>query len=348
MSSPLRRTVPLVALALALAGCGGSTEDDGSASPPAEAPPDDADPAGDDTGNGADAGSPDAVESASGEAASDGAATGEALPADGSGADEPTDAPATEEPGASIRDVDLAAQSWRQALTGESVVPAEGDGLRQFTVSDAVAYADVDGDGHEDAAASLQVLDGNAYEETWYVWRWDPESQAAVQVESPIARQSGCGDDVLSVTGEGEVFVVVEELRPAGSAAPCVDGGTIPVTRQVTLEDGWPVLAGGMSGEGGICPQVEYAGDEMWPAGDVEIHAAPTDGSAPIGEPAPDWWMEVDVSGHHFLWRPNWMLVHLMYDEQPAALAGMPGYFPCAWAYIEDDQRPVPHAPYVP
>ncbi|MGC5617595.1 hypothetical protein [Georgenia sp. Z1491] len=335
----------LIALLLALTACGGS-DDEGTTEHEVHVEVDDA---ADGTPELApvESGSDDAVEvdadQTGAETLSDGAAGG------GYGVVGEEVGEEAQEAGPTIRDVDLSTLPWRQALTGESVVPVEGDEYgRIYTVGEQIEFADVDGDGHEDALAVLEVVDGNAVEETWYIWTWDPEAEAAVQVESPVARTARCGDTVHEVAAVDGAFAVTEALRyQDDTSGDCATDGPIVHTRHVTLESGWPVLTGGLSGEGGICPQFQYATDDMWPVGDVELHAAPVDGSAPLGEPRPDWWLEVDVSRHEFLWRPNWILVHQVYDAQPEALASSNGYRPCAWAYLADDQRPLPHGPYV-
>ncbi|MGO1583945.1 MAG: hypothetical protein ACTHXO_12070 [Actinomycetaceae bacterium] len=344
----LATSAALVAL-LALAACGGGSDDDGAT--PDSPAPEQSTPS--DTSTETATGGPDGdadVTSAVGEPGED--ADVEQADADdpearaGTTQDDEED-PAEDLP--SIRDADFSVLEWRQAWTGTTVVPVDGDGLRQYVVGEQVAHADVDGDGHEDALVPLEIHDGNGFEQTWYIWRWDPEALTPVQVESPVAREARCGDTVLGIDSVAGAFVVMEALRHQDDdSLPCSELGPIQVTRHVTLQDGWPVLTGGLVGDGGICPQFRHATDNVFDAAGAPLQAAPIEGGAPLGDPAPDWWLEVDVERHPALWRPHWLLVHIGYWDPPTDVAAAGDYRPCAWGYLENDDRPIPDlGPYI-
>lgn len=288
----------------------------------------------------------------------DGSEDSSAAPEDQSGAkQEPSDATGEDagadhdagaqtaaiEDAPTIQESDFAALEWREAVNEFYVIPAEDDGLQTITIGEQIAYADVDGDGHDDALVPLQISDGNWFEQIWYIWTWDPQSEAPVQVESPVAREARCGDAVRDVGAEGAAFVISEALRIQGDTSlDCASEGPIEITRHVTLDDGWPVLTGGLTGDGGICPQPNGT-DSMFPVGDADLRVAPYDDASPVTEAAPDAFDEVeDVWSHLWLYREHWMLVHLGYYDQNVT----GGYIPCAWIYLEEDTRPIPHAPY--
>ncbi|WP_123304139.1 hypothetical protein [Bogoriella caseilytica] len=252
-----------------------------------------------------------------------------------------------EEPGLTIRDVDLAALEWREAVTEEYLTPVEGHEHRTLEVTDAV-YADVDGDGHEDALAAIVISEQQWYEEIYYIWTWDPDEQVAVQVESPIARMARCGDTVLEIAAEEDAFVITEALRYQDGPQPdCASDGPVEITRQVRLEENWPVLTGELEGDGGICPQ-RLGTDDGWPVEDFDLHPGPWQSMTPLRDPAPAIFAEVDVWSHLWLYRENWMLVHVGYDTAPGEEKPGGDYTPCAWIFLEEDTRPIPHDPYLP
>lgn len=270
----------------------------------------------------------------------------DALDGDGDGVgdgDSDPDAADADEPGQAIRDIDLGALEWREAVSEQYVTPAEEPGPIQYAVAEPLAYADVDGDGHEDALAGLEITDGQGFEQIWYIWTWDEQAQTAVQVESPIARMARCGDAVLEVAAADGSFAVTEALRPQGDTSDCASLGHIQFTRHVTLEDGWPVLTGGVEGDGGICPQPD-ATDALFPV-EYPLHTGPLETMSTLSDPAPVGFAEVDVSGHLWLFREHWMLIHVTTEE---SVDQRGGYVPCAWVHLEEDTRPIPHAPHLP
>lgn len=337
-SAQFRSGLALAATALLLlAGCAGPP---GSADDPAtdEA----ADPATDvatETADGdleADGSLDDAADDAADDTADD--AAEDTLEGDS----DPGDT-AADEPSLTIRDIDLGELEWREAVSEQYLTPAAEPGPIQYAVAETIAYADVDGDGHEDALAGLEITDGQGFEQIWYIWTWDEQAQTAVQVESPIARMARCGDAVLEVAATDGSFALTEALRPQGDTSDCASLGHIQFTRHVSLEDGWPVLTGGIEGDGGICPQPD-ATDALFPA-EYPLHTGPLETMSMLSDPAPVSFAEVDVSGHLWLFREHWMLVHVTSEE---SVDQRGGYVPCAWVHLEEDTRPIPHAPHRP
>ncbi|GAA1731912.1 hypothetical protein [Brachybacterium phenoliresistens] len=260
------------------------------------------------------------------------------------GADDPASSPAASPDGPTIRDADLASVPWRESVHEMVLTPATHEGLRTIVVAPQVEYTDVDGDGHEDAFAALEITDGQGFEQIWYIWLWDPEAEEPVQVENPIARMARCGDSIHEISSAEGAFVVTESLRlQDGLEQDCASDGPVQVTRQVTVVDGWPVLTGGMQGHGGICPQRDGT-DAQFPVEDYVLQDAPAEGGAALTDPPPLTFGEVDVWGTPWLFRPHWMLVHVGFDNPvggPEVIEG--GYTPCAWVHLEDDTRPIPH-----
>ena len=142
----------------------------------------------------ADAAPEGALEEAADEAAPDGA--GDTDDGDDEGSELAAEA---EESGLSIRDIDLAELEWREAITEQHLTPARAPGPFQYAIAETIAYADVDGDGHDDALVGLEITEEQWFEQIWYIWTWDPQSEAPVQVESPVAREARCGEDRKSV-----------------------------------------------------------------------------------------------------------------------------------------------------
>lgn len=259
---------------------------------------------------------------------------------------EPSEDP---EPELTIRDVDFAALEWREAVAGEYLTPAEGHETFEVTIAEQIAFADVTGDGHEEALVGLEITEQQWFEQIYYIWTWDAEAETARQVESPVARMARCGDTIFDVTATDGAFIVSEALRfQDDTTLDCASDGPVRVERHITLEAGWPVLTGGLQGDGGICPQ-RLGTDDLWPVEEYPLLPGPFDGMSPLVEPQPVSFAEVDVWNHLWLYRENWMLAHVAFAnpaEGPPVTGG--DYTPCAWIFLEEDTRPIPHDPYLP
>ncbi|KUG57586.1 hypothetical protein [Nesterenkonia jeotgali] len=251
-----------------------------------------------------------------------------------------------EEP--SIRDVEFADLEWTEWVNEVVLIPAEGSDGPEFEVSEEIHYADADGDGHEDALVSLGWTDDRGFEDIWYIWAWDPDTESAYQAGGPVARAANCGDHVESVSAGEDHFVIEEHLWPQNADHDCASTPSIQVTRHLVLEDDWPVMISPVRAHGGMCPQI-LGTDDLWPVEDFEFRTSPEEAAGLVGDPAPTAFAEADVWSRLWLHYPNWMLVHLAYmnpADGPPVLEG--GYTPCGWVYLEEDTRPVPHDPYPP
>ena len=97
-------------------------------------------------------------------------------------------------------------------------------------------FADVNGDGAEDAAIELHQ-GGQGYTLAWYIWLW--ERGTAVQITEPFIDFSRCSGQVDSVTAVAGGFTVKEMF--ANPDNPCATGGVVPVTYTVAVRDGFVV-----------------------------------------------------------------------------------------------------------
>lgn len=252
------------------------------------------------------------------------------------GAPEPETEADDSEP--TIRDVDFSTLRWRDAVSERFVriSPSDADPSSGPVVSvgELVAYADADGDGDEDALVPLSIADGNDVSQVWYVWTWDEDTQAAVQVENPIARESRCGDAVTAVAAaEAGGFVVTERLRSPEGAGTCSADPEIPAERTVVLSDGWPVLTTGLGGHGGICPQPGGTDAGVFPVEDAVLLGGPRESIGLVRGEEIFWFSVVDVSARPWLQREDWTLVHFGPLRGGADRSFRPygDYTPCAW-----------------
>lgn len=191
-----------------------------------------------------------------------------------------------------IRAVDLRNTPWLYsaggvevplALTlvdGQATVQA-AEGAARFEFQD-VAYGDVDGDGDDDAVASISRSGDNTYERLWYLWLL--QDQDAMQVKYPIAQSGKCGTAVDSVVpGQGRVEITQRlRQRVVDDRVPCSEPGTGLQQRTITVhtegEQAWPVQTAPIPAWGGICPGSPWPDSEP---GLVNLWSAPTQ-SAPV------------------------------------------------------------------
>lgn len=189
---------------------------------------------------------------------------------------------------ADIREADLGNVSWLYSLGGTELpltvqlVDGESfDGATAYLMED-VQYGDVDGDGDEDAVASISQANGNGYERLWYLWLVDGAEVA--QLQYPIAQTSRCGTAVDAVVaGDGSVSVTQRQrLAVVDDAVPCSDAGTGLQVRTITVQrEGellWPVQTEPIPAWGGICPRSPWpdASPQM-----LNLFAAPSMDAAP-------------------------------------------------------------------
>ena len=130
-------------------------------------------------------------------------------------------------------------------------------------------YADADGDGFLDAAVELTVIDGNGYEDLWYIVLWDKATRKAVQLDDPFARTVRCGDLVDTVKA-ARGFTVTEH-RTEGDLATCADQPPDAITRTIGVRDGWLAELSPNKGYGGICPHAIGTDENHAPPPDLRI-----------------------------------------------------------------------------
>ncbi|MCK9896840.1 hypothetical protein [Frankia sp. AgB32] len=111
------------------------------------------------------------------------------------------------------------------------------EGRITSTMTGPVVYADVDGDGDEDAAAGLHSVGEQLVADSWSVWLW--QDGRPLQVRRPIAVTSRCDKPIESVAAEPTGFRVRAFVAIRGD--DCATGGSLPVTYVAAVRDGWPV-----------------------------------------------------------------------------------------------------------
>lgn len=254
-----------------------------------------------------------------------------------------------EEEALTIRDIEFADLEWTEWVNEQIFVPAVGfEDEHWFHLGEEIVYEDVNGDGHEDALVPIGQTEERWMERIWYIWAWDPEKQEAYQASGPVARAAECGDRVLSVSAEDGAFIIHEQLWPQGADVVCAAEPPVEVTRHIVLEDDWETMISPARAFGGMCPQILRT-DDGWPVEDYEFRTAPVETASLVGDPDPVFFIEADVWSRLWLFYPQWMLVHLGFSNPAEGPPVMPnGYTPCGWVYLENDDRPVPHDPYLP
>jgi hypothetical protein len=144
----------------------------------------------------------------------------------------------------SIRQFDFGNATWRawsmpvRLANKAATVPDDGIVWR-FAMASEPVYADVNGDGAEDAAAALSDDGGggNARNTSWYVWLW--ENGTAHQLDTPVAQHTRCGPFTDAVRGVEGGFEVLDKAWDASTT--CAEGGAAPLTYVVGLRDGFLV-----------------------------------------------------------------------------------------------------------
>lgn len=219
-----------------------------------------------------------------------------------------------------IRSVDLANTEWLYSYSGfdlpvtvklvdGSASDDESGFLITYELGD-VVYGDVDGDGRDDAVASLSRAQDNGYEAMWYVWL--AHGPDAVQVKYPIAQTSRCGTFVESVMPADGSVTVTEYLRISGmdKDVPCSDPGTGLKKRTISIHSEaselWPVQTAPVSAWGGLCPGALYPDTSP---GLVDMWAAPSKTSTVATTASPGGGALFPQKDAALMQREGWALV---------------------------------------
>lgn len=237
-----------------------------------------------------------------------------------------------------IRHVDLATGTWHDTpratdvtLTGDAPVGDVLDG-GQYSLGDLEpVYADVDDDGFEDALASLKFVQGNGLDELWYVWLWDPETEAPRQVLEPVARQMRCATAVHRIEGVEGAFRISEKYRDLADIGTCDSEPPKAVTRTIAVVDGHLVQQDGHAGYGGLCPQPKAGDGDSVLIEDFELFVAPDADSARIEGDDIYWISGLPTGATPWLERDDWVLVGFGPSTGSAAFDEYGPYTPCAW-----------------
>jgi hypothetical protein len=143
-----------------------------------------------------------------------------------------------------VRQFDFANATWRAGpmkvtLADRAATVPDGGFAWHFEMVSEPAYADVNGDGAEDAAVAISDDGGggNALNTTWYVWLW--EGGTARQLDTPVAQHTRCGPATDAVRGVDGGFEVLDKVWDGTTS--CADGGAAPLTYVVGLRDGFLV-----------------------------------------------------------------------------------------------------------
>jgi hypothetical protein len=236
-----------------------------------------------------------------------------------------------EEP-AGLEETDFGNLTWNfmpggnhpESMQIEMVDGKATDESIEYTVGE-VVLSELNGDDRIDAAVQLTMLDGNGFNEQWYLWIATDDGPD--QVRLPVANMARCGTAIHSVTAADEGGVVIHESRRYFSeemTLSCADVGTDERTRTVSVldihdaEEWWPVQTAPVGGFGGLCPisadnhADPYTG-QMYAGPDTRFPEV-TEGNSVGIFPLQAW----PVYGEDF---PGWTLVGMTWD----------GGMSCAW-----------------
>ncbi|MBY6062066.1 hypothetical protein [Microbacterium esteraromaticum] len=144
---------------------------------------------------------------------------------------------------------------------------ASDDHMRTYEIGVGVGVeSDANGDGIVDLAVPVSQLDGNGFQELWYIWlgNADDVEPVARQVIYPIARTTRCGDVVQSVNATEDGFTIDQMLwmPHTDQDRDCADGGSGHQTREVTVIDvdgvAFPMQTSPVEAWGGVCPRSDW------------------------------------------------------------------------------------------
>ena len=170
----------------------------------------------------------------------------------------------------SLRDFDLGNTDWKlgegyenkprpivKLQDGKSVSKGDEKLSPSYKLGD-VVYSDLNDDGIEDAAATLEYSDGNAYATFMYLWLAD--EQAPKQLPELIAVERSCGNSVNEVTAVPGGIKIMETRRTIfDTDRSCAQGGSWNETRTISVEQigkdkTWiPVQTAPKRDYGGMC-----------------------------------------------------------------------------------------------
>ncbi|SMC47144.1 hypothetical protein [Kibdelosporangium aridum] len=191
-----------------------------------------------------------------------------------------------------------------------------------------VVYTDVDADGDEDAAVGLTAEGGQTFNTAWHIWLW--QDGRAVQLRQPIALADRCQGEIESVTAKPGAFSVTAVLRDEGDS--CSASGSLPVSYEVSVQDGWPVRIRPEFGPVETCNPREQT-EQVVPPGELQLRTWPDEKSPAVGEPIEPTSVFVDevYVGRYFRTREDrdkqWVLVSAPLGE---------GRRVCGWARYPD------------
>lgn len=146
-----------------------------------------------------------------------------------------------------IEHFDFANASWYDAQSGATLRPGSNSspasGAAWWKVDAAsqgnpTQYADLNGDGYEDAIAWLTTGKGTDYWHYAYVWLWDPSTPTAHQLNYPITDDRNCGNSTKSLTVSGATITVTRLIRQSQT---CDQQPTHEATDTIALENGVPI-----------------------------------------------------------------------------------------------------------
>jgi hypothetical protein len=227
-----------------------------------------------------------------------------------------------EEP-AGLEETDFGNLTWNfmpggnhpESMQIEMVDGKATDESIEYTVGE-VVLSELNGDDRIDAAVQLTMLDGNGFNEQWYLWIATDDGPD--QVRLPVANMARCGTAIHSVTAADEGGVVIHESRRYFSVGTDERTRTVSVLDIHDAEEWWPVQTAPVGGFGGLCPisadnhADPYTG-QMYAGPDTRFPEV-TEGNSVGIFPLQAW----PVYGEDF---PGWTLVGMTWD----------GGMSCAW-----------------
>ncbi|SER73601.1 hypothetical protein SAMN05443377_10811 [Propionibacterium cyclohexanicum] len=146
-----------------------------------------------------------------------------------------------------IEHFDFADAAWFDAQSGQTLQPGSNSspasGAAWWKVDAAsqgnpTQYADLNGDGYEDAVAWLTTGKGTEYWHYAYIWLWDPATRSAHQLDQPITDDKNCGNTTKSLSVSGATITVTRLIRQNQA---CDQQPDHEVTNTIALEKGVPV-----------------------------------------------------------------------------------------------------------
>jgi hypothetical protein len=210
-----------------------------------------------------------------------------------------------------IKRFDFKNVKWFDAPNGRTVHLKKGrahtKGVDYSLDSRERVYADVDGDGVDDALVSILAEEGNGFTESTYLWVWNAKIGAPKQVRQPVENDMRCGDVTQSITAARH-RITVRYLNRMTFTGPCSEQPTKRSTKKITLKDGFlyetapQVSALTPCGEGtgteGFTP-AEFTAGNVLAAPDTRAPVVATDKTVKLYDEAtdqsgvPDGWFKV-------------------------------------------------------